>query len=241
MKILAIDTSSKICSVSILEDNKLIIEKHNNDEKTHSQKLMPLIDMTFKEANLCLDDIDLLACCQGPGSFTGIRIGISTVKAFADVKNIPIIGVTSLESLAYNIKENALIATIIDAKNNNVYFALYNYNSNTKTYSSICEPRTDNIDNIIEIINSNMGNVKQNYSNNKLILVGDGAIVNKKLLKNKISNCNFASDSSNIQTSISVGLSAFDKYNSNSYVPCYTVSPIYLKKSQAERTLSGEK
>ena len=86
MRILAIDTSSKICSVCILEDNQLIIEKHNNDEKTHSQKLMPLIDMTFKESNLCLNDIDLLACCQGPGSFTGIRIGISTVKAFADVK-----------------------------------------------------------------------------------------------------------------------------------------------------------
>lgn len=80
MKILAIDTSSKICSVSILEDNNVIIEKHNDDEKTHSQKLMPLIDETLKQFDLTLDNIDLLACCQGPGSFTGIRIGISTVK-----------------------------------------------------------------------------------------------------------------------------------------------------------------
>ena len=66
MKILAIDTSSKICSVSILEDKNLIIEKHNNDEKTHSQKLMPLIDEIFKESKYKLDDIDLLACCIGP-------------------------------------------------------------------------------------------------------------------------------------------------------------------------------
>lgn len=241
MRILAIDTSSKICSVCILEDNQLIIEKHNNDEKTHSQKLMPLIDMTFKGSNLCLNDIDLLACCQGPGSFTGIRIGISTVKAFADVKNIPIIGITSLESLAYNIKENALIATLIDAKNNNVYFALYNYNTNTKTYSSICEPTADNIDNIIEIINTKIRTTSENESNNKLIFVGDGAVAHKDLLKNKISNCSFALDSDNAQTSISIGLSAFDKYNSNSFIPCYTVSPIYLKKSQAERTLNGEK
>ena len=66
MKIIAIDTSSKICSVSILEDRNLIIEKHNDDEKTHSQKLMPLIDEMFQESNLHLDEIDLLACSQGP-------------------------------------------------------------------------------------------------------------------------------------------------------------------------------
>ena len=87
MKILAIDTSSKICSVSILEDNDVIIEKHTNDEKTHSQNLMPLVDEIFKESNLSLDDMGLLSCCLGPGSFTGIRIGIATIKAFADVKN----------------------------------------------------------------------------------------------------------------------------------------------------------
>ena len=66
MKILAIDTSSKVCSVSILEDKNLIIEKHNNDEKTHSQKLMPLIDEIFKESKYSLEDIELFACCIGP-------------------------------------------------------------------------------------------------------------------------------------------------------------------------------
>lgn len=69
MKILAIDTSSKICSVSILEDKNLIMEKHNDDEKTHSQKLMPLIDELFKECNLSLKDINLLSCCIGPRFF----------------------------------------------------------------------------------------------------------------------------------------------------------------------------
>lgn len=235
MKILAIDTSSKICSVSILEDNTLIIEKHNNDEKTHSQKLLPLIDLTLKEANLTLSDINLLACCQGPGSFTGIRIGISTVKAFADVKQIPIIGVTSLESLAYNIKENSLIATIIDAKNENVYFSMFELVNNS--YTQIIEPISDNIHNVINKINS------LSISNNskKLILVGDGSVIRKQLLENNILNINFATNKENEQTSISIGLSAFDKYNSNSYTPQYSISPIYLKKSQAERSLNGEK
>ena len=230
MKILAIDTSSNICSVSVLENNNILVEKHNNDEKTHSQKLMPLIDETLKEINLKLDDITLLACSQGPGSFTGIRIGISTVKAFSDVKKIPVIGVTSLESLAYNIKTDGLIASIIDAKNNNVYFALYELKNNT--YNLVYEPISENINNVIEIL--------KHYSN-KLIFVGNGAIIHKTLLNENFENSIFASDNQNNQTSINIGLAAFDKYNSSNYEPSYTLSPIYLKKSQAEINLDLKK
>ncbi len=226
MKILAIDTSSKICSVSILEDKQVLIEKHNDDEKTHSQKLMPLIDETFQESNLTLDNIDLLACSQGPGSFTGIRIGISTVKAFADVKHIPIIGVTSLESLSYNIKTEGLIASIIDAKHDNVYFALFELANNK--YKLVHSPISDDINTIITLL--------KQYSN-KITFVGDGAVVHQELLKKEFENCNFANDTENTQTSISIGLSAYDKYNESNYEPVYTLSPIYLKKSQAEINL----
>lgn len=88
MKILSIDTTSSICSVAILEDNKVIKEISNDDANTHSVKLMPQIEQIFKETNLTLNDMDLIACDKGPGSFTGIRIGIATVKAFLDVTNI---------------------------------------------------------------------------------------------------------------------------------------------------------
>ena len=228
MKILAIDTSSKICSVSILEDKNVIIEKHNDDEKTHSQKLMPLIDETLKEVNLCLDNIDLLACSQGPGSFTGIRIGISTVKAFADVKNIPIIGVTSLESLAYNINNSGLIATLIDAKHDNVYFALYELKDGK--YSTLIEPVSETISNVIQTL--------KNYTST-ITFVGDGSEVHKDILATEFSNCVFSSAEQTVQTSISVGKSAFDKYNTDGYEPKFTLSPIYLKKSQAEINLEN--
>lgn len=231
MKILAVDTSSSICSVAILEDNNLIIEKHNDDEKTHSQKLMPLIDEIFKESNLSLDDINLLACGQGPGSFTGIRIGISTVKAFADVKNIPLIGVTSLESLAYNVEQDGLIASVIDAKHDNVYFGLYELKNGI--YSTVCEPISDSITNIINLL--------KQYSDSNITFVGDGAVVQKNLLENSFANCSFANENRNIQTSISIGKAAFDKYNSDSFIPSYTLSPIYLKKSQAEINLENSK
>ncbi len=226
MKILAIDTSSKICSVSVLEDKNVLIENHNDDEKTHSQKLMPIIDETLKHANLTLDDIDLLACSQGPGSFTGIRIGISTVKAFADVKNIPIIGVTSLEALAYNVKSNNLVASIVDAKHDNVYFAMYEFDNGCKI---IEEPISCTITTVVEIL--------KNHSNKNIILVGDGSAVHHELLNEELSNIKFASDEQNLQTSISVGLAALDKYNNSNYSPTFSVSPIYLKKSEAEINL----
>lgn len=82
MKILSIDTSSRICSVSILEDKNLIIEKHNNDEKTHSQKLMPLLDEAFKESNLNLKDMNLLACSVGPRLFYRIKNWNFNCKGF---------------------------------------------------------------------------------------------------------------------------------------------------------------
>lgn len=227
MKILSIDTSSKICSVSILENDTTILEKHNNDEKTHSQKLMPLISELFNETKLNLDNIDLLACCQGPGSFTGIRIGISTVKAFSDVKHIPVIGVTSLEALAYNIKKEGYIASIIDAKNDNVYFALYEFKNNT--YKVIIPPLSTEINSILN----------QLHDYNNITFIGDGAMLHNELIASILPECSFSTE--NIETSINTGICAFNKFNDVSYVPEYSVSPVYLKKSQAEINLENGK
>ncbi|MBO5348925.1 MAG: tRNA (adenosine(37)-N6)-threonylcarbamoyltransferase complex dimerization subunit type 1 TsaB [Clostridia bacterium] len=230
MKILSIDTSSKICSVSILEDNNVILEKHTNDEKTHSQNLMPLIDEIFKETNLTLDNIDLLACSQGPGSFTGIRIGIATIKAFADAKNIPVVGVTSLESLAYNISEAGLIVSLIDAKNDNVYYSLFN--NNGTIYSQIGDLKSDSIQNILDDLS---------IYDDKLIFVGDGSQIHHDKIVSLIKNPIFANEIQNLQTSISIGKSAYNKFKNGIYGDSNSLSPIYLKKSQAERNLVGEK
>lgn len=231
MKILAIDTSSKICSIAILNDTNLIIEKNSDDEKTHSQKLMPLINDIFTETKLTLSDIDLIACCIGPGSFTGIRIGVSTVKAFADTRDIPVIGITSLESLAYNISEFGYIVSLIDAKNDNVYFSLHKLDNNGN-YTLIDSLLSDNINNIINILNK--------YSNTPLFFVGDGCVVHKNLITENFSNCKFADDIQNIQNSFSIGKAGFYKYNLGLSGNSNTLSPIYLKKSQAERALDGE-
>ena len=222
MKILAVDTSSSNCSVSItdVDENKnfnIIVSKNNNDEKTHSQKLMPMIDEALKEAHLFLSDINLLACCLGPESFTGIRIGIATIKAFADV------GVTSLESLARNINEPGYICPIIDCKNNNVYSALF---CNMEQVGA----------NIAESIDVALNKISD-LASDSITFIGNGSIIHKDLILQKFPSARFSSD--NIQSSISLAKCAYDKYLKGDYGDSNHILPLYLRKSQAERAKYG--
>ena len=127
MKILAIDTASTICSVALLENLNLISHLYTDDSNTHSINLMPLISNILEKNNISLEDIDLFTCNKGPGSFTGIRIGISTIKAFCDVTKRPCTGISSLKALSYNVKEctDAYVCSLIDAKHGNVYAGIF--------------------------------------------------------------------------------------------------------------------
>ena len=122
MKILGIDTSSMAASVAVIEDNKLICEYTINTKKTHSQKLMPMIENMLSLSDLNVRELDAIAVCEGPGSFTGLRIGMATAKAIAHVNDIPVIGVNSLEVLAANMNLcDKKICSILDAQRNQVY------------------------------------------------------------------------------------------------------------------------
>ena len=220
MKILAIDTSSAICATALLEDNSIIDENNLDDGKTHSENLMPLIDEILKRNNLKLDDIDLIACCPGPGSFTGIRIGVSTVKPFAEVLNIKIASVTSLESLARNVEcdEDQVIVSLIDARNNQVYAGIFDNNYNQKE-----DFLADDINEIIKLL--------KKYK--KIVLVGNGAVLHKDLLISNLSEISFSNN--NNQSAVSLGKLGFKKYQENNLCDANSFLPIYLRKSQAER------
>ena len=222
MKILAIETSSKICGVSILEDANLIEKIVVNNGLTHSESLMPLIDEIFKETNLTLKDINLIVCDIGPGSFTGIRIGVATAKAFSDSLNIDCAGISSLEALAYNIKTEGLICSIIDCKNDNCYYALYKLENNQ--YSCIIPPKADTVENAISDL--------KNYTEN-IHFVGDGAIEYKDKISSLIENSNFGDD--NAINTFYLGLAGLNLYKMGNYNS--NVLPLYLRKPQAERQL----
>lgn len=219
MKILSIDTSSNLCSVALLEDNQTIQELMIDDNKTHSQNLMPLIQDLFVKSNIGLSEIDLIACNKGPGSFTGIRIGIATAKAIAEVANIPVIGISSLDCLAYNVPNaTGVICSLIDANNNQVYSAIFD-----KNYNLISEYLADDVSNIASSLN--------NYSD--ITFVGTGSINYKDILSNINSNIKFSTN--NNQHSANVGKCAFEKYKNGYTENADTVLPMYLRKSQAER------
>lgn len=231
MKILAIDTSSRICSVSILENEHVLIELKNDDEKTHSQKLMPLVDEAFARTGLSLDHIDLLACSVGPGSFTGIRIGIATVKAFADTKKIPTIGVTSLEGMAYNILADN-VCVLLDAKHENVYMGIYQLQADD-SYTTILE-KAVTVDEAMEELK------KQEIE--PVTFLGDGAIAYMDKIVQNFENCRMVADELNEATSVSIAKSAYTRYKKGQATgTSKDLIPVYLKKSQAERALEGEK
>ncbi len=234
MKILSIDTASNICGVSVLENQKLICNLDTNTGRTHSENLMPMIKNALEKSNLTLEDIQLILCDIGPGSFTGIRIGVATVKAFKDSLGIPCIGISSLDSLAYNIKdsskENELICSLIDCKNDNCYFALYEKKNNM--LENLIEPQAENIESCLSILKSYCEDTLENLS---LTFVGDGSVVFQNKIKKVFLNANFANSSLNILNSYSLGLAGFDKYQYNTAIP--DILPLYLKKPQAQRQL----
>ena len=227
MRILSIDTSSNLCAVAVLEDTILINENILDDTKNHSEKIMPVIAQTLKEANLELKDIDLIVCDKGPGSFTGIRIGVATVMSFVDSLNMSAIGISSLECLLYNVineTDSPFVCSLIDAKNDNVYFELFSLNNNIPT--SVISADCKNINELIDLL--------KDYDS--ICFIGDGAITHQSILSSSLNNVTFSEH--NLISSYSLGLAGLNAYNSGRKDD---LLPLYLRKSQAERAKQGEK
>ena len=224
MKILGIDTSSMAASVAVIEDNKLICEYTINTKKTHSQKLMPMIENMLGLSDLNVREIDAIAVCEGPGSFTGLRIGMATAKAIAHVNDIPVIGVNSLEALAANMNLcDKKICSILDAQRNQVYTGRYQYEG-TKLVE-IKEIGIQQIDELLEELAQ---------SGEQWILVGEAVYKYEDKIR-EISNIEIPAASNNVTKAGSLCSVAKVKFDEGKDIfDCYTVNPLYIRKSQAE-------
>lgn len=130
MFILGIDTTTLSCSVALLRDDTVLAELTLNIKKTHSERLMPLLDTILQEAAVERESLEAIAVAAGPGSFTGLRIGVATTRALAQGLEIPAVPVCTLEALAEMVPTpNSLICPILDARRNQVYTALYRRSS----------------------------------------------------------------------------------------------------------------
>lgn len=225
MIILGLDTSTRAASVALWSDGDLLGELVINDKRTHSQKLMPMLENLFQLANISIDDVDLLAVCIGPGSFTGIRIAMATVKALGHVRNLPIVGVNSLESLAYNLSDGkARLVPILDAQGSQVYSAIYE--SSGQAPEILRDIGVVDIDNLIEEVRGLDG---------KIIFLGEGINKYRDRLKDLRPNINLASSNTNVSRAASVCACASHKYKKGQDIhTCYDILPMYIRKSQAE-------
>ncbi len=124
MLVLAIDTTTSVCSVALARDDRLLAEITTNLARTHSQRLLPLVENLMAETGLKPEDLELLAVTRGPGSFTGLRIGIATIKGMGLALDLPVVGVSTLQVLAHNFSAG-LICPVLNARLNQVYTALY--------------------------------------------------------------------------------------------------------------------
>ncbi len=224
MKVLGIDTSSLASSVAVVEDNKLICEYTVNTKKTHSQKLMPMIENMLSIGDLDINDIDMIAICEGPGSFTGLRIGMATAKSISHVNNLPIVGVNSLEVLASNMNLcDKKICSILDAQRTQVYTGQYKYENNELI--EIKPIDVVEIDDLIEELAS---------SNEEWIVVGEAVYKYEDKIREK-ANLYIPAPSHNVNKASGLCAVATQKYKNNIDVnDCYSVNPLYIRKSQAE-------
>ncbi len=224
MRILAVDTSAVCASVAVTQNGKILSEASTNTGLTHSSTLMPMIDSVLKNAQIPLDTIDMFSCSVGPGSFTGIRIGVAAIKGLCDATKKKCIPVSTLEGLAYNLLGHTCTAvSVMDARCNQVYCAVFSVDGDTVT--RLTEDMAIKIEELSEIL--------KEYEN--IIFVGDGAKICHEQLGYTI-----ASSGNVFQRGCSVAFAA-EKAAEEAALDGGALMPVYLRLPQAERELKKSK
>ncbi|MCD7827966.1 MAG: tRNA (adenosine(37)-N6)-threonylcarbamoyltransferase complex dimerization subunit type 1 TsaB [Clostridiales bacterium] len=232
MVILGIESSAQAASAAVVKDGKLLSEMYLNVGLTHSVTLMPLISSAVEKASLKISDIDGIAVSKGPGSFTGVRIGIATAKGLAQPYNIKCIPVSTLETIAYPLIDSECIAAaVMDARCSQVYCALFDCrNSNI---SRLTEDNAVPFETLLEML--------KKYDK-KTVLIGDGTNVAFEYLKDKRDNIFKCSPNLMYQKASSAAFLG-EKYMLEGTNICspQNLVPDYLRPPQAERELKRKK
>jgi tRNA threonylcarbamoyladenosine biosynthesis protein TsaB len=225
MIVLSIDSATESASCAILDNEKLLGEVSLNNKKQHSVVLMPLVDSLLKNLQLTIKDIDGFVISKGPGSFTGLRIGMSMVKGLSQGSNKPFASVSSLDALAYNMAyTGGIICPILDALRDNVYTALYSFENDTLVKST--DYMALHIDELIKLLKE---------QNKAVTFIGDAVDKFGPKLQESLKGVYFAPKHLNLVRASSLGELGLKLLEEGVYDDLYTSAPIYLRKPQAER------
>ena len=228
MVILGVDTSAVAAGAAVLQDGKIVSDCYLNAGLTHSQTLMELIDTSLSLAGIRVADVDAFAVAHGPGSFTGIRIGVSAVKGLSFPQNTPCCGVSTLEALANCADaEDCVICPVMDARCQQVYTALFQKEDGALVRLTEDEPL------MLEALAERLSA----YSC-KIMLIGDGTALAWDYLSQRMDHIVRFSEIFRFQHASGVAIAAWKKYNKQEpFCSGAELQPVYLRLSQAEREL----
>lgn len=219
MLILAIESSAKAASVALTEDERLIAQYTQCSGLTHSRTLLPMVDDMLKNTEKTIAGVDLIAVAHGPGSFTGIRIGVSTVKGLAWAADKRCVGVSTLEAMAWHgVSAGGLVCPVMDARRSQVYNALFEIKDGRPV--RLCADRAVSLDELAEEIDGK-----------NAFLTGDGAMLTYEHMKKLGIACRVAPQNLVYQSAWGVAMAALDKVPGTAD----DLLPVYLRLSQAER------
>ncbi|MGI5922052.1 MAG: tRNA (adenosine(37)-N6)-threonylcarbamoyltransferase complex dimerization subunit type 1 TsaB [Syntrophomonadaceae bacterium] len=233
MLILAIDSATPVAGVALLNDHTLLREDFVNYRKTHSETLMPMIDKVLRDCECTLQDVSALAVTTGPGSFTGLRIGLATIKGLSLASQIPVIGISTLEVIAHNIiATEALVCPLLDARKQEVYTAIYDATGSVPvrlTAEVACSPQ--------EFADMALATANE-QDRKKLILLGDGYYPYQAFFQEKLGE--WLQDVPShlmLPRAAAMGSLARKKYNRKEFEDVFALSPRYIRLSEAEYRL----
>lgn len=225
MIILSIDSATDAATVAVVSNDQILGEMNFANKKQHSVLIMPMIDELLKSLNLTIDDIDGFVISKGPGSFTGLRIGMATIKGLSLGSSKPYVSISSLDSLAYNLYgANGIVCPIMDALRENVYCALYKFENGEMI--KLMDYDRLSLDELI----SKLKEFKE-----PVYFVGDGTKKYGELLKKSLENCFFAPNNLNYTRASSLGELGIKLLSQGISDDINISNPLYLRKSQAER------
>lgn len=230
MKILGVESSATAASAAVYCDGKIIAQSFSNTGLTHSQTLLPMIDSTLKISGTSLKEIDYIAVSKGPGSFTGVRIGVAAVKGLAQPLGIKCVEVSTLEAIAKPLENTGCYAvSVMDARCNQVYTAQFDCENG---FSRVTEDKAITIEELGEQLKA----VKKS-----IVLIGDGTTVAYNKLKDILPNISVASQSVRYQSASNVCIVAAQMIERGfTGTKAQDVLPNYLRLSQAERELKNK-
>lgn len=223
---LAFDSTAKVASVAVCEGERLLGLYNVDNGLTQSELLLPMAEDILKALKLSFSDVGLLCAAVGPGSFTGVRIGVALVKGLAFGKNTPCVSVSTIEALAENAAGlEGIIAPVMDARRNQVYTAIF---SSDGTALERIMP-----DSAISF--AELAGVLSEYEGKKIYLVGDGYDVAKRALSELGIRVESTPELLRSENAFSIAKIAYRKYTAGDYTDDKNINPTYLRVPQAER------